>query len=297
MKEITKKEQPKNLISEEDKIRNLKNAYINEKLEISESELTKLIGKFKIDKTLEIGNFEIKKKSKLMSLIKSEQIYKLDVLDYDNDLNNLPIISNKKFIKFLYDKCRKNNSEIHEDELKKFEIPHLITGYTIGNISLNARKNTQFYDVDIIDENKDYEGRCNDGYFDLDNVINAIDNFKLKKSDYEYYKETEINELLENHLKKYFVNAHRSSGKTKKIFDLVIGNDEIIIEIKLAKSLTSAQSQRAIGQIQDYLELGKYNEFLLLVIGLKSQRQDKFVKELEQKIDNMEDCEFYFHQI
>ena len=243
------------------------------------------------------GNFLLKKKN-ILGFSKKESSFIINLIDDNFDLDNNPIIKNTKFVKFIQDKVQQGITEIHETDLLKFNISHMAHDFQLGNILISRKSISSKFNLTIIDETRDFDRKLNDNSFDINDVIRAINEFKIKNCDYEKCNENHWNKLLETYLKKHFINAHQQAGKTKGIFDLVIGKDEVVVEIKLSKSLKSiGVYQRALGQIEMYLDLKGYDGvFLILLIGSKSQKQDKYVKELEGKIEKKKRCKFHYLQ-
>ncbi len=175
-------------------------------------------------------------------------------------------------------------------------------GFTVGdhifiepNLQLEKQVYFKAYTIKLSDKKKDFEGRWLDQYIDFKKTIIAVQDFKISKKNLTDAKEVNLNKSLEMHLKKYFVNAHMSSGKQRSYFDLVIGNMNYVIEIKLAKALKkTGQMQKAIGQIDGYIEEVKNNKLILLVIGEKIDRQDRNILYIKNDVENKKDCKFYF---
>lgn len=274
----------------------LQKSFLNDKFDFKKSELEAL----NIDLSEEpiiIGNLQITKKGNFMKLINKnkEQFYKIEIFDCKNDLNNIPIIKNVKFVNYIKTQYRKGIYEIHDDDLKKFMISHRYDQYAIDNLSIEP-SGGDTSKINIIDDKKDLDGKYEDKCFDMSVVLDKIENFKLNKLDYDYYNETKINAKLETHLKKYFINAHKSTGSDRSFYDIVLGKKDIAIEIKLASSLSTYQRQRASGQLDEYIKKFK-GEFLCLIFGTKEEKQKRTVQELKSKIEDDLDCEFYYYQV
>ena len=151
------------------------------------------------------------------------------------------------------------------------------------------------YTIKLSDLKKDLEGRWLDQYVDFKKIIIALNEFKISKKVLSDTKEVVLNKSLERHFKKYFVSAHMSSGKQRSYFDLVIGNMNYVIEIKLARALkNTGQMQKAIGQIDGYKNEVKDNNLILLVIGEKMDRQDKNILYIKSDVEIKKECKFYF---
>ena len=186
-------------------------------------------------------------------------------------------------------------TELSYEELEELS---LIPGddlFIAPNLLLEKQYMFKLYTIRLSDTKKDPDGKLLDEHVDYKSIISALNDFKISKKTLKDSNEITLNKSLERHFRKYFVNAHMSSGKQRSYFDLVIGNMNHVIEIKLARALKStSQMQKAIGQIGGYKSEIKNNNLILLVIGEISDTQDKNILHIQNYVEKDLSCKFYF---
>ena len=241
------------------------------------------------EKDIEVENFR---------LIKNELFggYSLKIIDKNKDLENNLIEENSKALKHLQNIWKQGISEIHSKELHPFSLNTRIGKMTFGNLKLSQSGFSDSYRIELIDKDRGADGKWSDENVDYKKVLKVLQNYKLTKTKLSNSTETKINSELEKHFRKYFENANKSTGKIRGLFDLVVGNMNFVIELKMAKSLkNSGQRQRASGQIKQYLEEFGNKNLMLLVVGTEDLKQDKNIKSLEKEV--LKDFKCYYHYV
>tara|TARA_B100000768_G_C11187648_1_gene335820 strand:- start:118 stop:963 length:846 start_codon:yes stop_codon:yes gene_type:complete len=241
------------------------------------------------EKDIEVENFR---------LIKNELFggYSLKIIDKNKDLENNLIEENSKALKHLQNIWKQGISEIHSKELHPFSLNTRIGKMTFGNLKLSQSGLSDSYRIELIDKDRGADGKWSDESVDYKKVLKVLQNYKLTKTKLSNSTETKINSELEKHFRKYFENANKSTGKIRGLFDLVVGNMNFVIELKMAKSLkNSGQRQRASGQIKQYLEEFGNKNLMLLVVGSEDLKQDKNIKSLEKEV--LKDFKCYYHYV
>lgn len=238
---------------------------------------------------IEIGNFKFSRDNFFGG-------FDIELINNAYDLDNKPIIDNKKAFTYLQTLIKKGISEISIEDIKDFNIITELSSFAIGNISLSKISMYKNYRIDLLDKNKTSEGKWNDKSVDYKKVIKAIQSFKISES--AKSKEVKINNELELHFRKYFENSHKSTGPLTGFFDLVIGKMNFVIEIKMSKALLKASKRNeASGQIKQYLKQFRSNNFMLLVFGPAKDKQDKNLIYLENEITKEYDCFYHYFEI
>ena len=236
-----------------------------------------LMGNFKLDKGFLFGNYD------------------LALIDKEKDLDNNPISENKLAKAHLQALIRQGITEIHSKELHPFNLNTKLGKMTFENITIYQIGLTQSYRIDFVDKEKGIENKIKDDKIDFKKVLNTLQKFELSKETLKESSEVQLNKQLEDHFRKYFENAHRSSGNLRGAFDLDLGKMNFVIEMKLASSLKkTGERDRASGQAKRYLQDFKKNNFLMLVIGENADRVDRNVISLETEIKNDFKCYFHF---
>jgi hypothetical protein len=243
------------------------------------------------DEKIEIGNFKLNK-----SFLFGD--YNLELIDNKKDLNNIPIAENNLAKTHLKALISQGINEIHSNELNQFNLNTKLGKMNFDNITIYQIGITQRYKIDLIDKERGIENKIIDDKIDFIKVINVLHEFKLKKKDLKEMTEVQINKKLEDHFRKYFENAHKSSGNLRGAFDIELGKMNFVIELKLAASLKKTNERdRASGQAKRYLQEFKKNNFLMLVIGNKEDKDDKNIISLETEIKKDFKCYFYFLEV
>jgi hypothetical protein len=236
-----------------------------------------LMGNFKLDKGFLFGDYD------------------LALIDKEKDLDNNPISENKLAKAHLQALIRQGITEIHSKELHPFNLNTKLGKMTFENITIYQIGLTQSYRIDFVDKEKGIENKIKDDKIDFKKVLNTLQKFELSKETLKESSEVQLNKQLEDHFRKYFENAHRSSGNLRGAFDLDLGKMNFVIEMKLASSLKkTGERDRASGQAKRYLQDFRKNNFLMLVIGENADRVDRNVISLETEIKNDFKCYFHF---
>tara|TARA_B110001450_G_C17534821_1_gene446121 strand:- start:75 stop:920 length:846 start_codon:yes stop_codon:yes gene_type:complete len=241
------------------------------------------------EKDIEVENFRLIKDGLFGG-------YSLKIIDKNKDLENNLIEENSKALKHLQNIWKQGISEIHSKELHPFSLNTRIGKMTFGNLKLSQSGLSDSYRIELIDKDRGADGKWSDESVDYKKVLKVLQDYKLTKTKLSNSTETKINSELEKHFRKYFENANKSTGKIRGLFDLVVGNMNFVIELKMAKSLkNSGQRQRASGQIKQYLEEFGNKNLMLLVVGTEDLKQDKNIKSLEKEV--LKDFKCYYHYV
>ena len=244
------------------------------------------IKKYKIEnlKNLIFRNLKISK-----SLFGSFSIVIINELD---DLNGVKISKNSKLNKRLRELWNSEITEINFSELSKLDISTPAQKIEIGNFHLQLRDpirewhlNSECYKIKILDSKKNSDNLMKDSNITKEKIISILNDFTFNLNIYTKNNEVKINNLLEKHFRKYFLNVRRSSLSNKGLIDLVIGEDNNFgIEIKLARELLkSNQCDRAIGQHIRYSE--EFNDnFLIIIFGTLDEKSEKYVQYFFKKV-------------
>lgn len=163
------------------------------------------------------------------------------------------------------------------------------------NLILERQYMFKQYKLRLKDQEKDIEGRWLDDCIKLKNIISALNDYKISSEELIKSNELAVNKSLETHLRKYFASVHMSSGNQRSYFDLVIGNMDFVIEIKLSRALKkTAQMQKAIGQIDGYIRELNNNNLILLVIGNQEDRFSRNISYIRDNIENQKNSIFFY---
>jgi len=196
-----------------------------------------LMGNFKLDKGFLFGDYD------------------LALIDKEKDLDNNPISENKLAKSHLQALIRQGITEIHSKELHPFNLNTKLGKMTFENITIYQIGLTQSYRIDFVDKERGIENKIKDDKIDFKKVLNTLQKFELSKETLKESSEVQLNKQLEEHFRKYFENAHRSSGNLRGAFDLDLGKMNFVIEMKLASSLKkTGERDRASGQAKRYLQ-------------------------------------------
>lgn len=243
--------------------------------------------------TIEIGNFKLTK-----GFLFGD--FDLEIIDQNRDLDNNLLGENKSAKSYLQALIRQGITKVSSKELKEFNLNTRISQMVFENISINkvfsiAGISTENYSIDFLNNERGIENKIKGEKIDFKKVLQVLESYKLSKKKLAEKTEVQLNKELEEHFRNHFESAQRSSGNLRGAFDLELGKMHFVIEIKLAASLKkTSERDRASGQAKRYLQDFKKNNFLMLVIGEKSDRADKNVISLEQEIKNDYKCYFHF---
>jgi len=249
--------------------------------------------KFGIDitkKSVKLGNLILKK-----NMLLSDD-YSINLDDKKKDLDGISLQDHPKLLKLAQNKWDRNEKNITYQEFWKLNIYTPLNTIKVGNLELSSGLlDGNNYSISLIDKNKDCHGRWTDKAVDHKNVLKALSSFKLTKSKYKTLKETALNSDIEKHFRTYFDNCNKSKGNLKGLFDLEIGNIKYVIEMKLASSAKKTdQRDRAYGQMKRYLDEFKSKNFMLLVAGEETDKQDPNIKSLKNAAEKEFGVNFYF---
>lgn len=241
-------------------------------------------------KKIEMGNLVLKKD------LWPTNKYSINLLDKKKDLDGIPLNEHVKLLTRIQKLWDQGEKKIPYDDLQKLKIWTPITNIKIGNFELySSILNGNNFTIALIDENKDGYGRWIDKAVDHKKIVKVLDAYKFTKNQLKTYKETTLNAELEKHFRKYFDNANKSKGNLKGIFDLEIGNMSYVIEIKLSSSAKkTGESDRAYGQMKRYLGEFKSKNYMLLIAGDASDKQDSNIKTLKKAAEKEFGVNFYF---
>ncbi|MCD4794359.1 MAG: hypothetical protein K8R54_14075 [Bacteroidales bacterium] len=240
-------------------------------------------------KEIIIGNYKLVKDGLFYDY------YKIKLINIDNDLDNNPISENNKAFKYIQTLYNQGTTEIHSKDLYPFNLNTKLGKFSIGNVQLTQIGISEKYRISLLNPEMSTDGKLKDESVNYKNVIQVLQEFSISKKKLQDINEVKLNDELEKHFRKHFENAHKSTGKLRGLFDLVIGNLDFVIELKLSKSIkNSGARQRASGQIKQYLKEYQSKNFLLLVVGNIDDKQDKNIKSLEKEITKEYKCFYHF---
>ncbi|MCF6347080.1 MAG: hypothetical protein L3J20_02110 [Flavobacteriaceae bacterium] len=147
---------------------------------------------------------------------------------------------------------------------------------------------------------KDDDGRIKDKSVKVSNVLETLSTFEMKYQSNlkDGYTEKSIQNQLKKHLLEEYVNVVDEYGieginATKIDFD--IGNGEVGLELKLAKSIfRTSNLHRLSGQIDDYMQ-NKYDNLIVVVFGEKSHSSERaMLTKIQEKVEEKEAIYYYF---
>lgn len=223
----------------------------------------------------------------------------LDVklIDRDCDLLGNSIKENKKLIariKYLYES---GECKLKIGELSAINIWKPSRELIFGNLRLKNNYDflslNDYYDIELVDEEKDLNGLWKDDSITTNRVIDVLHKFDYTVEQLSTLKEVALNKELETHFKKYFKTVKKGARSDQGDIDLLLGSHNYAIELKLAREITKASNrQKAIGQVMEYVERYK-NNLLLVIAGSKEDRSDKSVEELMKKA-TAHNCSYFY---
>lgn len=225
----------------------------------------------------------------------------IQLIDELKDVNGILIEENKKLVSRVKNLYANNINRISNAELAELGLWNPSQIIHLGNLRLKNQSdflfNYDYYDIDLVDKNKNADGLWKDNVITTDRILSSLKNFSLDKEGLDSIKETFLTSMLEKHLKGYFETVKKESGSNQGRIDLILGSSQNYgIEIKLARELSKASNcQKAIGQIELYSKQFKGN-LMLLIAGEKSEKNDKNVSEVIRKSKECE-CTFYFIEV
>lgn len=222
----------------------------------------------------------------------------VSVIDNLKDLDGNPIADNKKLVLRAKNLLENGTKKIKVTELSDLNIWNPAKEIILGNIRLKNYSDFlisyDYYEIQIIDEKKNIDGLWLDNVITTDRILDVLHKFDLTAKELAKMKELDLNKELEVHFKKYFETVKKGGRSNQGDIDLILGsNHNYGIELKLAKELTKASaSQKAIGQIELYTRQFKGN-FMLIVAGLASDKNDKAVSEVVKKAKDCKSTYYY----
>lgn len=214
----------------------------------------------------------------------------LKVKNETNDLDDIPIRENKKFIQRLKLIYENGTTKIKFSDLREFNIVTPALELKLGNIRLQNNSNFlvhDYYDISLADEHRNIDGLWIDEVISKDKVLDVLSAYKLSVRKYNNTTETTLNGELEYHFKQHFASVKKGGSSNKGIIDLIIGsNHNYGIELKMARELKkSGQSDRARGQVERYTEQFK-NNFMVVILGLPKEKSEPAVSDLIKKVNS-----------
>jgi hypothetical protein len=209
--------------------------------------------------------------------------------------------STDKIDNYLKHKIANNDFEVDFDELKELGLDYEAEEIPINeNVLLERKYLFKLFQITIKDSKRNYENKLLDTYIDKNSVINALSDYKLTTSKYNKFKknvqaEVEWTKDLEAHLKKYFQTVKRGSPKKSLEIDIDLGSGKVGIELKWADKINKNNPMNSVyGQIAGYHRNGNYKSLFLLVAGKKELKQNAFILQLENLVNNTTGCRFNY---
>lgn len=224
--------------------------------------------------------------------------FKVSLVDETCDLDGNSIASNQKLVSRVKNLFENGKYQIQFRDLLDLNIWTPAKKIQLGNILLRNYSDflftREYYDIQIIDENKNIDNLWKDKAINSDRVLDVLNYFNISVKQFSKMKELELNKLLEAHFKTHFETVKKGGTSNQGLIDLIIGtNHNYGIELKLAKELSKASvSQRAIGQIELYTKQFNGN-FMLIIAGLQSEKNEKTIGELVKKAKECK-CQYYY---
>jgi hypothetical protein len=251
--------------------------YLEGKTSVSSSKLAKL-GISELKKIIEIGNLRFVKDAFFDS-------YTISLVDEDRDLDGKMIRERKDLFNRLVTLWEENKRRISFEEMKDLNIFTSRSTLVIKNFRLSSSGLffADHYSIELIDQDKDPEGRWTDETTNVDRVLMELKS--LSPAQETRAKEGALEIELFNFLRDRFHTVQRQiyigGAKALKI-DLDLADGKIGIELKLAKSLLNAnEKQRFIGQMHDYTTKRYQPEgFILVVAGEAAYRSHPTIREI-----------------
>lgn len=83
----------------------------------------------------------------------------------------------------------------------------------LGNLRLKNQSdflfNYDYYDIDLVDKNKDVDGLWNDNVITTDRILSALSSFNISLEELDNMKEPVLTIQLEKHLKGFFTTVKK----------------------------------------------------------------------------------------
>jgi hypothetical protein len=244
-------------------------------------------------KTLDIGNLRLEKDW--------FETYSISLINKEKDLEGIALCEHERLFNKLLSLWEGRKKTITLEEMRELKIctpldPIRIRNFELSRFTILAMRGP--YNIGLIDDKKDPEGKWIDEVTDVEKVLKEIETFSssVKSLTAEWDLETE----LHKHLKEKFHTVERQfylgGAKALKI-DLDIGNGRIGVELKLASKLVdSAEKHRFIGQMLDYTSKRyKPENFILVVAGSREIRDEVSLREIRGFVQQK--SKFYFLEV
>jgi hypothetical protein len=222
----------------------------------------------------------------------------IQLIDELKDVNGNLIEENKKLVSRVKNLYANNINKITNIELAELGLWNPSQIIHLGNLRLKNQSdflfNYDYYDIDLVDKNKDVDGLWNDNVITTDRILSALNSFNISLEELDNMKEPVLTIQLEKHLKGFFTTVKKESNSNQGRIDLILGsNQNYGIEVKLAREISKAGNcQKAIGQIELYSKQFNGN-LMVLIAGKKIEKNDKNVSEVIRKSKEC-NCTFYF---
>ena len=272
-----------------DTVKAVQKMYLEGKTSISSSELAKF-GISELKKNIEIGNLRIEKDVFFDS-------YTISLVDEEKDLDGKLILDRKDLFGRLVALWEENKRRISFEEMKGLNIVTPKSTIDIKNLRLTSTGIffSDHYSIDLIDQEKDPEGRWTDQATNVDRVLTELKAMTLAQQPRK--NEVALEKEIFAYLRERFHTVQRQFyiGGVKALkIDFDFANGKIGLELKLAESLlNSTEKQRFIGQMHDYTtKRYKSENFILVVAGDEVYRNDPTVREIKELVNRA--SRFYF---
>jgi hypothetical protein len=222
----------------------------------------------------------------------------IQLIDELKDVNGDLIEENKKLVSRVKNLYANGIFKIANTDLAELGLWNPSKIIHLGNLRLKNQSdflfNYDYYDIDLVDKNKNVDGLWNDNVITTDRILSALSSFNISQEDLDNMKETSLTSQLEKHLKGFFTTVKKESSSNQGRIDLILGsNQNYGIEVKLAREISKAANcQKAIGQIELYSKQFNGN-LMVLIAGKKIEKNDKNVTEVIRKSKECS-CPNYF---
>jgi hypothetical protein len=226
--------------------------------------------------------------------------WEISLIDSDLDLDGNKFEDNPKLMNLL--RSMEDEGVVTIDDLKTVNVIAYENQLSVGNIIL--KKNAGLfvredrYRISKKDKEKTIDGLWVDDAITVKRVLQVLSEYDLKTSAYKKLTEVELNKELEMHFKNYFANVKKSGSSNQGQLDIILGKEQNFgIELKMARELAkSAQSDRAIGQIDRYMKQFQKN-FMIVIAGTATEKREKYVEDVIQKAKSSKANLYYMETI
>ena len=216
-------------------------------------------------------------------------------LDWDgNELKKHP-----ELIRIVRDKIKHNENNISNGELSKLKIT-LPSSIKFGNINITRSAFGTGYNFHLISSKKDYQNKLLPIYINEKIVKTSLRGFNIDIKWYKENNEPALNKRMVAYLQEEFseikseiaVEDKKTGGK----LDIVFGDKEFILELKLARQLFKGKKlDDLIGQMDRYIEFGGFGskKFMVVVIGTDDECDDPDYERLLKRCKK-DNCHFHY---